>query len=74
MQNVQNAVTQALQTAGGTASHSELVAALEANGNGVAAQHLLTLKRQGVINGRVRYHEGDEKPVLVYSLPAQEGA
>lgn len=74
MADVRNAVTQALQTAGGTATHSELVAALEANGRGYAAQHLRSLKAEGVITSRVRVVQQGEKPVLYYSLPAQGGA
>lgn len=47
------AVTAALQAAGGSATHNELVAALESSGNAGAVPHLITLQSTGLIRGQV---------------------
>lgn len=61
------AVAEALQAAGGTMSHNELVSALENNGQGQAVQHLVTLQNNKQINAMV-VAQPDNVPELRYTL------
>lgn len=66
-QDRKTAVQDALTAAGGTMSHNDLVAALEADGKAEAAESLLRIKREGAIYAKVSAQPSGA-PVMQYSL------
>jgi hypothetical protein len=61
-------VTDAVSAAGGEITHNDLVANLEAAGNGAIVPHLLNLSQGGVLRTSVRATGPDQPAVLFYSL------
>lgn len=65
---LEQAVLDAVQAAGGTVTHSDLVQTLEAGGNRDAAMLIISLSQRGAITPHLKVQADSGKPILRYSL------